>query len=272
MLGAHLTEAAALRLVEFVGPPEAGKSTLVMSLLSRREADGPARIDARLLARRLRGTERSAGVRLLRAASRRHRVADLLLGAPREHTTVLALTEASRRWPDLLPRVAVPPSPQLIDVMALRWALESLITRALVERERGSTPPRTLALLDEGPTHPYKVMALVGAGREPSQEAVDVLPLPDVLVHVVIGPEVLAGRLRSRRERRPDGPRELAWSSEDRLTEEAMRTIRVSALVAEAARRRGVPVIEVDGSLEPSMASDVVDEGIRDVMTRSLEG
>lgn len=242
-----------------MGPAEAGKSTLVAAVLARRAHSEPRSIDARLLARRLRGSAGRPRPGLLALASRHPAVADLLLGAPHAGQVQAALLARSEQWAGFLAAAVPRRTTSMLDVLALRWTLEALATRALIECAREAVPRGTIALLDEGPTHPYRLAPLMDPDEDPIDSALLAhVPLPDVLVHVLVDRQVLAERMRRRRDRAPQGAREASWGDDAALVAEAGRSLEVAAHVARIARSRGVPVVEVDGGLPPDEGAVII--------------
>lgn len=238
-----------MRLVEFVGPPESGKTTIARRLLSvAAAAEGPW-IDGRLLARAPRLGRSTPS--LLAFASRRTWIADLLLGARDEAASEAALSAAAPVLGGLLTRAGrgTIANDPVLRGLVLRWALEALDVRAAVEASRPRLSASTVAVLDEGMTHPYKIAAFAEPGDV--ADVLPLLPLPDVLVRTVVPDEVLIERLDRRRRASPTGARGRTWTSRAALADEVRRVATVVGMVGDEAERRGVPVIEVDGTAAP---------------------
>lgn len=259
MLVASPDRSPVLRLIEFIGAPSAGKSTLLHAVLT-----GPGRaagwVDGALLARRPRLSV--AGRRAIAASSGRPTLATLLLGARSESDVIAALDAAAPLLGPLLARAgrgSDPDEDPVLRGLVLRWGLEAAAVRALVERARTSPSAPAIVALDEGLTHPYKLAAFGGTVLGPDELAI--LPLPDVLVHVDVTPSSLVARLRRRREGDPTGPRTRSWPDDDALGTEAARLLATVAAVVDEAVRRRVPVVAVDADRRPDDAArDLVDD------------
>lgn len=244
-----------LRLVELVGPPGAGKSTLARAALAAARASGSIWVDARLLARRPR--LRAPSDRALAIASRRRGLATLLLGAPDEAVIAEALDAAAPVLGPLLARAGRGPATDdaVLRGLGVRWALDALAVRALVDAARRDRPAGTVALLDEGLTHPYKLAAL-DAAPTPPPDILALVPLPDVLVRVEVPDDVLTARLRRRRDATPAAPRERSWAGEAGLAAEVERLRTTTDAVVAVATRRGIPVLTIDGTASPQGAAE----------------
>lgn len=241
-----------MRLVELVAAPGAGKSALSAALLADRRSG--AWIDARLLGREPR---RGAGPVLRLPGGATPRRSRWLFAAPSEDRLAAALHALAASHPEFLDLVgacAGPAGPEVDDptlrLLARRWFVEALSTRALIESVRGSTAASTRALLDEGLLHPTKLDA--GAGGDPARRAqyLATVPMPDLVVTIVQDADTIAERLQRRAAERPAQARlaVLARGGTAAFAEEAGRLTDVVTYVTDAARRRGVPVVELEGA------------------------
>lgn len=248
MLGVRAFRRHILRLVEFIGPPGSGKTTLMRAVLAAAHGRGSRWIDARLLARRPR--LHSPSDRLLAIASRSRSISTLLLGAPDEATVAAALDASATAMSPLLARVgrARTSDDEVLRGLGIRWMLDAIVARALIDQELRNRPSLTIALLDEGLTHPYK-LATLGPDPIPPMDVLALVPLPDLLVRFQIPEDVLLGRLRARRDRTPTGPRERSWASESDLVAEVEHLAAAVEAVATLAARRGIPVLTADGTM-----------------------
>lgn len=241
-------------LVELVGPPAVGKTTLVAACVREGAADvrrtllSPRHPLLAPLAERARRTPGPAGPR--------RALADRLLAAPDLASGEAALTAVASSWRPFLELVLAGPSgaPPSTDagltlaVMERAWLLDAIRLRALVATLPDSSD---LALLDEGLTHPYKTLAAVGDDPARLERYAALVPLPDVLAVVDLDPDEHAQRLRARHG---TGATRARWAAlGDDVDAAALRAEidRVRAVVdrvATAAATRGTPVVRIDAT------------------------
>lgn len=241
-------------LVELVGPPAVGKSTLVAACVRdgatdvRRTLLGPRHPLLAPLAERARRTPGPDGPR--------RALADRLLAAPDLASGEAALTAVASSWRSFLELVLAGPScpPPVSDaglalaVMERTWLLDAIRLRALV-----ATLPHSsdVALLDEGLTHPYKTLAAIGDDPARLERYAALVPLPDVLAVVALDPAEHARRLRARHG---TGAARARWAALGDDVDAAMLQAeidRVQAVVdrvAAAAAKRGTPVVRIDAT------------------------
>ena len=256
-----------MRLIELVGPPAVGKSSIVAAALGRGLQDARSSVLA----------PRNALVapllpRLRRVAGRRSpfdRIVRRLLIDPGEARIEAALTAIGADWAAFLSLVLDGPldgpegdrPPAALAVMERSWLLRAVQLRALLELERRgphqagprrrATDPMLVPMfvLDEGLTHPYKAIAAVGASDAAIERYADLVPLPDLLVVVDDDAEVLARRMQTRYAMTPERARWQALSAHaGPPVEEIRRTQRVVHIIAERAAVRGGEVIHLDAA------------------------
>ena len=251
-------------LIELVGPPGVGKSTLVGAAVDR--AAGV--LEARRAVRDPRLPLPSGAVDRLRASRPGvlRTLSDRLLTGPGEAEVEAALATVAPDWQPFLRMVLdggagasrphdTTPAEDVIAVMEHGWFHGALRTRALLERERARPH---LLLLDEGLTHPFKARAIVGRGDPERLESYGgLVPLPDALVVLDAPGSVVAERLL--RRRRAD-PRRARWASlggdvsEARLTDEVEALRRDVEVIVTAAAGRGCPIVRIEsGTLPPEV-------------------
>lgn len=236
-----------MALVELVGPPTVGKSTLVAACVRRGAHDArrslmrprhPALGPLADWARRA-----ASGDGLLQSLAGR------LLVVPDDAWTEAQLAAVARAWApflDLVLGASTPPDDRALGVMERAWLLEAIRLRALLEPERAAG---RLDLLDEGVTHPFKVRAVAGDDTVRSEAYARVVPLPDILVVLDADPAVLVPRVRARYA---TAPARVRWASfgpdaDDARIEDTLRSAsRTAATIAQAAEDRGCPVIRID--------------------------
>ena len=264
-----------MRLIELVGPPAVGKSSIVAAALgrglhdARRSVLAPRNALVAPLLPRLRST---AGRR-----SPFDRIVRRLLVDPDEAHVEAALTAIGSDWAAFLALALDGPAdgrldgpldgpegdrpPAALAVMARSWLLRAVQLRALLELERrgphhagshrraADQAADPMLVLDEGLTHPYKAIAAVGASDAAIERYADLVPLPDLLVVVDGDAEVLARRMQARYTTTPERARWQALSADtEPPVEEIRRTQRIVRIVAERAAARGSEVIRLDAA------------------------
>ena len=260
-----------MRLIELVGPPAVGKSSIVAAALGRGLQD----------ARRSVLAPRNTLVapllpRLRRVAGRRSPfdgIVRRLLVDPDEARVEAALTAVGADWAAFLALVLDGPTDGPVNdpagdrptpalaVMERSWLLRAVQLRALLELERrgphhagshrraADQAADPMLVLDEGLTHPYKAIAAVGASDAAIERYADLVPLPDLLVVVDDDAEVLARRMQARYATTPERARWQALSADtEPPVEEIRRTQRIVRIVAERAAARGSEVIRLDAA------------------------
>lgn len=241
-----------MALVELVGPPTVGKSTVVAAGVRRgahdaRRSIAPVRHPALApLGPWIRRTASGGPGRAL---------AGRLLAGPDDARAEAALTAVADPWAPFLDLVVGPaaegadaasPAGRALRVMGRAWLLEAVRLRALLEAERAAD---RRDLLDEGVTHPLKVRAVAGDDADRVAAYARVVPLPDVLVVLDAPASVLARRMR---ERYAADPTRVRWAAlgddaSDATIEALVRTTqRTVATLADAAEDRGCPVVRID--------------------------
>ena len=260
-----------MRLIELVGPPAVGKSTIVAAALGRGLQEARSSVLA----------PRNALVapllpRLRRVAGRRSsfdRIVRRLLIDPGEARIEAALTAVGADWAAFLQLVLDGPTgdrpPAALAVMERVWLLRAFQLRAVLEVERRehdqSRPPGRgddpMLVLDEGLTHPYKAIAAVGSSDAAIERYAATVPLPDVLIVVDDDADIIARRLQARHASTPGRarPQELGTDAE-RLVDEVRRAQQVVRLVAGHAADRGAEVITLDatGASPERLAAELV--------------
>lgn len=242
-----------MSLVELVGPPAVGKSTLVDAAVRRGARD----------ARREILEPRHPLLRPLADLARRRppggrRITDRLLTPPTTARIEAALSATAADWADYLDLILAEPGrptepcaeDRVLAVMERSWFLEAVRLRALLERLPDSAE---LPLLDEGLTHPYKVHAAVGADPVAVARYAEHVPLPEVLVVLSAEPEVVVRRIRERHRTEPGRARWNALLRDgdgDVVEQEVERVAATVAAIATAAERRGCPVVRLDTTSE----------------------
>lgn len=269
-----------MRLVEFVGPPCAGKTTVAARLLAgARGAPGRAPdgwSDAHLLARRARFRGAAAlHSRLPRRPVGASTLDALLLRGPDEADLEAALQARGEAWRGLLERIprAGRETDPVLGALTTRWTIDAVLLRASIEAARSAARQDRVAVLDEGVTHPYKLAAICDP-EDPEDVATLMpwVPMPDVLVRFDLAPDVLAARMLDRRRERPDGPRARSWSSAAEVSADVRRTTLLVAAVVDEATRRGTPVLTVDAAAPVArIAADVI-AGVADVQRQNTGG
>lgn len=254
-------------LLELVGPPAVGKSTLVAAAVRRGATD----VRRSLLVPRHRAVAALADWARRSAASGGSLapLAGRLLVDPGSVRTEAALTAAATGWRDLLtlvlegPGGPPPTTPEglALAVVERGWLLDAIRLRALV-----ATLPAGagVALLDEGLTHPYKALAAVGDDPTRLARYAAVVPLPDVLVVVGLDPAEHARRVRARHHAMPGRVRWTALGGavdDEVLDAELARVRRTVDVIAGAAADRGTPVIRLDatGRTPDELALELLD-------------
>jgi len=241
-------------LVEFIGPPTVGKSTLVEACV------GPGFLDARRAVLEPRHPLLAPLAPLARTVSTPpilRGLAARVLAAPADARVEAALAAIPETWRPFLRLVldgdtdqdgpsVTPAGTYVIALMERQWLLSALQLRALLEPERRS---ESILLLDEGLTHPYKARGVAGTRAHTVLEKyAECVPMPDILVVLDADTSVLVQRMRDRYDRMPERARwaSLGQGDAERLTAEldavrgSVRTI-VSRL-----RARGCQIIEID--------------------------
>ena len=249
-------------LIELVGPPGVGKSTLVGAAVDR----GPGVLEARRAVLDPRLPLPRGAVDRLRASRPGvlRTLSDRVLTGPGEAEVETALATVAPHWQPFLRMVLdggagtsrphdTTPAEDVIALMERDWFHGALRTRALLERERTRAD---LLLLDEGLTHPFKARAIVGRGDlERLERYGRLVPLPDVLVVLDAPGSVVAERLLRRHRA---APRRARWASlggdlsAPRLAEEVEALRQDVEVIAAAAAGRGCPVVRIEsGTLPP---------------------
>ena len=260
-------------LVELVGPPTVGKSTLVAACVRGGATDARRHV---LLPRSPVLAPIAPAARAVAATDTglRRRLLDRLVVAPDDARTERALLDVAEAWAPFLALVLDGPeardgrapgerSPErlALDLVGRGWLDAAIGLRALLEPSLGS-PARLV--LDEGLTHPFKAHAAVGEDPAALARYAELVPLPDVLVVLAADTDMLVARFRSRfggTERR------VRWAAlgadvEDRtIRDELERTVDAVELVAVAAERRGCPVVRlrVDDATPGALAAELAD-------------
>ncbi len=260
-----------MRLIELVGPPAVGKSSIVAAALGRGLHDARRSVLAprnALVAPLLPRLRRTAGRR-----SPSDRIVRRLLIDPDEAHVEAALTAIGADWAAFLALVldgsadgsvngpAGDRPPPALAVMERSWLLSAVQLRALLELERrgphhagshrraADQAADPMLVLDEGLTHPYKAIAAVGASDAAIERYADLVPLPDLLVVVDGDAEVLARRMQARYATTPERARWQALSADtEPPVEEIRRTQRIVRIIAERAAARGSEVIRLDAA------------------------
>lgn len=254
-----------MRLVELVAPAAAGKSVLTRGLLAAHRPRGRRRrwVDARRLIRPARVPGGSGLARLLPERAWADRARDLLLGAPGEDAIARALVSVAEGWADFLTLVVDPVTVDdagadaratVLALQSRRWFHEALEQRALIETHRrpdvADPSGDTLALLDEGLLHPYKIEAGVGRGTVRQERYLATAPLPDVVLSIAVPDAILVERLERLAIERPDRLRlaMLRIDDPDAIAAEVARGQALVARTLEEIRSRGGVVHIIDGS------------------------
>ena len=241
-------------LVELIGPPAVGKSTLVNAAVRRGALDARRQL---LAPRHPLVAPFSGWAR--RVTGRKgplQMVADRVLTEPGFVRIEAALTRMAPDWRAFLmfvlegpgaPAARTPESLALV-VMERGWLLDATRLRALIS----SQPPHNgVQLLDEGLTHPYKALAAVGEDPSRLHRYAELVPLPDVLVVVELDVAEHMRRLRARHQRTPGRVRWDALGSnvdDATLLEEVQRVRRTVEVISTAAETRGTPVLHLDAT------------------------
>ena len=245
-------------LLELIGPPAVGKTTLVADAVRQGARDA-----RRQLLRARHPLLRPVADRARRRPTGRRTVADRLLVPPGVAAGEAALADVADDWRDYLDLVLAglgrPAGPSGTDrtlaVMERGWLLEAVRLRALLEPLRDG--PDAL-LLDEGLTHPYKVHAAVGPDLADVERYAQHVPLPDVLVVIDADRAALVARLLARRRAERGRVRWAALprgGDADAVAAEVDRVGTTVATVATIAERRGGTVVRIDTSAtDPSAA------------------
>lgn len=251
-------------LVELVGPPAIGKSTLVDACVGRGASDARREL---LQPRLERLTSLAELARSIPRSKRfRRLLADRLLLPPALHEVEAALADVAPAWNDFLTLIlggadpsgpSSPVSPALA-LMERSWLLEAVQVRALLAVQPASS---RLLVLDEGLSHPYKVLAAAGERREDQDRYAGCFPIPDVLAVLDAPTEVVVERL-TRRAR--SGPPRARWVTPDgpfdgrRIEDEVHRTRGVVARIVEGAQARGCTIVHVDAEGSVTDAADAL--------------
>jgi len=251
-----------LEVVEFLGPPGAGKSTLGREMIASVEEAGKSAVDlptATLAAIRLHGADRlTRAVAILarsssspawrrayaRSADRFAALTRFLAANPEVMEVVLA-AQRQRREKDLHQE------------RVLSWILNLMANTQLVDETAGRFD---WLFIDEG--FCQRAIALFGVGFDGEDELrlrsyVAAIPLPEILVVVEASPAVCEARLD-----------ELGWSERVTGMNRAQRreflstATRLAELVAAEAERLRTRVIRIDGTAPIGES--------RDALTRAL--
>lgn len=240
-------------LAELTGPPAVGKSALVAAGVRL------GAVDARRSVLRFRRAGRGGPVRapdlLIRARGPLRAAGDRLLRTPDDAEMEAALASVAVGWAAFLrltldgPGAEATPSgtDPVLRLVERGWALEAVRLRALLE---AGPQVSGLRLLDEGLTHPYKALTIVGSDSEEAvRRYAECVPLPDTLVVVDDATDAIVERFRARYRAVPTRARWAALGpspSDARLAAEIGRTRTTIEIIASAAEARGCEVVRLD--------------------------
>jgi hypothetical protein len=256
-------------LVELLGPPAVGKSTLQEALVVHGMRDAGRAV----LVPRWRSFAPLAGVARC-ARPRWHALADRVLLPPGPDRIEAALSEVAPRWAPFLdlilegPPQSVTPSPDasVLGIVERLWLLEALERRALLE---ALPPTEEPLILDEGLTHPYKALAVAGRDERRLHRYAALVPIPDVLVAIDAESDLIAARLADRYRRSPTRIRAASVGTSDAaIREEVSRVRHAVDVVVAAAETRGCTVVrfplkgERADVLADRLLTRLADEGI----------
>jgi hypothetical protein len=244
-------------LVELVGPPTVGKTTVVAACVRAGATDARRAVLAPR-APMLAGMVPAARAVASTDAGLRRWLLDRALVAPGAARTEQALLAVSEAWKSFLTLVleaphaggARPGEQRSAEQLALalverQWLDAAIGLRALLEPVRGSG---SVLLLDEGLTHPFKAHAAVGDAPNDVDRYADAVPLPDVLVVLEADERVLLERFRARLRRDGERVRRAVFGpdlDDKAIAEQLRRAVVTVDRIATAAERRGCPTIRL---------------------------
>lgn len=258
-------------LIELVGPAASGKSVLADACVTLGAHDARRSVlrPRRGLPGRVAPLARRSRVGLVRW------LADRSLTGPSLEAVEQALASVSPDWQDYLQLllevpigVSGPPKESALRLLERHWLVEALLLRAQLEATRLDP---ALHVLDEGLTHPRKILAACGHDEALIDRCASVVPLPDVLVVVDVEEGILVERSRTRLQESPARLRSLALGGPDsgpddgRLVADIRRSMAVTDLVAGHARARGCRVVRLrTGGRSPEESAATLLAEVRD--------
>ncbi|OSP53627.1 hypothetical protein [Pseudoruegeria sp. SK021] len=216
-------------VVELIGTPGSGKTTLALAVAAECAQRGfPARLS--ISARPGEISSASAGLmprRLTRGPARGSRAAKL-------GSALLGLLGAG--WKE-------PISYSLLRLMPLPGKLAGLRRRRYIS-SLAAEPSNGLSLQDQGYVCAIAGLALDSGSIEKRTlaEALDLVPLPQILVRVDVAPEITEARLRQRLLQQTPGGRFFERSAEDNPS-----LVKVFDLIENLLARRRCTVLHVSG-------------------------
>ncbi len=237
-----------MRVVEFLGPPGAGKSTLRREVIASVEEAGQSAVDlptATLAAIRRHGADRIT--RAVAIFARSSSSAAWRLAYARSADRFAAMTRFLAANPEVMEVVLAAQRQRqerdLHQVRVLSWIVNLMAATQLVGETAGRSD---WLIIDEG--FCQRAIALFGVGFDREDEPwlrfyVAAIPLPEILVVIEAPPSVCEARLD-----------ELGWSERVTGMSRAERrqfldtAVRLVQLVADEAERLGARVIRVDGT------------------------